>query len=434
MTLCAGWRLIAFQVATTKSSRRVIMSKSSHTASIVGITKQILDELVTEGVSEYLDKRCLEFIQDVINMEVESLCGPRYQHDQTRQHTRHGSQAGVVTALQGGKQTITKPRVRNVLTEAETVLQTYMAFRDNKLLDEHCVALIDAGVPTRQLKNTIRKSLRKRGISANAVSQRIIKNAELAYKHFSERRWDGTRFVALLLDGVRYGNCMVIACVGIDLSGRKHVLGVHPGGSEQELVCTKFLRQLIDRGLNPDGNYLFVVDGSKGLRNAIHNCFGPGAVIQRCQQHKVEDVAAHLPPKERDYFRAKLHAAYNTRSYTKASAKLQEIRVKLGRYEQAKNSLTEGLEDTLTLHKLGIWGGLKDCLRTTNVIESTFSTLRKKTRNVTNWQNEDQINRWTAQGLLLVEKGYKRVPGYRTLTLLKSKLDAHYFALHSLKP
>lgn len=410
------------------------MSKSSHTADLVGITKRILDEMVLGGVSEYLDRRCLEFIQEIIDMEVESLAGPRYEHDSDRQYTRHGSQPGLVTALQGGKQSITKPRVRDVVANAEVVLKTYTAFRDNKLLDERTMALIDSGVSTRQLRSTIKKSLRKRGMSKNAVSQCIIRNSEIAYKHFSERRWDDVTFVALLLDGVRFGNCLVVACVGIDLSGRKHVLGVHPGGSEQEIVCTKFLRNLIDRGLNPDGHYLFVVDGSKGLRNAIHNCFGPGALIQRCQQHKIADVIGHLPFKERHGVEAKLNAAFNTRSYTAASEKLQDIRSKLGRYEQAKNSLTEGLEDTLTLHKLGIWGGLKTCLRTTNVIESTFSTLRRKTRNVTNWQNEDQVNRWTAQGLLAVEKGYRRVPGHRTLTRLKAKLDKHYTALQSSNP
>jgi len=406
------------------------MSKSSHKASLLD-TKKILDELKNQGVKEYLERRCLEFIEDVIRVEVESLCGLRYEHDPERAHTRYGYQPGLVTALQGGKQPINKPRVRNVQTGKEAVLRTYQAFRDNRLIDEHTIALIDAGVSTRQLKNTFKKTLRKRGISASAVSQRIIKSTELAHKHFSERRWDQVRFVALLLDGVRFGDSLVLACVGVDLSGGKHVLGVHPGGSEQEIVCTKFLRKLIDRGLDPDGNYLFVVDGSKGLRNAIQNCFGREALLQRCQQHKIEDVLGHLPFKERERTRAQLQAAYNTRSYVQASERLQNIRSKLSRYEQAKNSLTEGLEDTLTLHKLGIWGGLKDALRTTNIIESTFSTLRRKTRNVTNWQNEEQVNRWIAQGLLKVEQGYRRVPGYRTLTRLRSKLDAHYTALHS---
>lgn len=410
------------------------MSKSSHTADVTAITRKVLKEILREGVQEYLERRSLEIIQQTIRDEVESLCGPRYAHDAERQYTRHGYQPGFVTALQGGKQSIVKPRVRSTQTGNEAELQTYLAFRDNKLLDEQLVALIETGVSTRDLRRTFKRTLRKRGISASAVSRRIIQSAELAQKHLLERRWDGVTFVALLLDGIRFGNTLLLACVGIDQSGQKHVLGIHPGGSEQELVCTRFVRSLIERGLNPDGAYLFVIDGSKGLRNAIENCFGKQALIQRCQQHKIEDVVAHLPFKERDSVRAKMQAAYNTRSYTIASERLQDIRASLHKYEQARNSLIEGLEETLTLHKLGIWGGLKDSLRTTNIIESTFSTLRRKTRNVTNWQDQSQVNRSVAMGLLSIEKNYRRVPGYRSLTRLKAKLSAHYSALQSMKP
>jgi transposase-like protein len=222
---------------------------------------------------------------------------------------------------------------------------------------------------------------------------------------------------------------MVVACVGVDLSGRKHVLGVHPGATENAIVCRDLIRKLIDKGLDVDGNYLFVVDGSKSLRSAIKEKFGKEAIFQRCQEHKIRDMQAYLPFKLKDSYRSKLQAAYNTRSYKHASERLQQLRIKLSLIsQQAERSLVEGLEDTLTLHSLGIWGGLKDSLRTTNIIESTFASLRRKTTNVSNWQDEPQVNRWMAQGLLQIEKRYRRVPGHRTLSRLKANLNKKYNA------
>jgi transposase-like protein len=418
------------------------MSKSSHKATLVkNHANPLIDLLgsdfkrvVKEGVEEYMQDLLRKLLDAWMQSEVEQLCGQRYSHIADRVCVRHGSQPGVVTALGTGKTTIMKPRVRNVKTKKEVKLDTYAAFGEKGLLNEKVLALVEAGVSTRELQRTIKKTLRNGGVSSSAISRTVANSAELALKHFEQRMWRNTAFVALLFDGVRLGNTLLLACIGIDSSGRKHVLGIHPGGSEQEVVCTKFVRKLIDRGLNPDGNYLFVIDGAKGLRNAIQNCFGQNALIQRCQEHKIRDVEGHLPFKLRSHIRTQLQAAYNTRSYAEASRRLQKVRSSLGRYEQAKNSLTEGLESSLTLHKLGIWGGLKDSLRTTNIIESTFSSLRQKTRNVTNWQNEPQAIRWAASGLLKIEERYRRVPGHRTLTRLRQKLDLHYSASQSPQP
>jgi transposase-like protein len=412
-----------------KSSTRTANHVNRHEAKQLGETIGCdHKKAIEQGVREYLEANCLQVLRALMEGEVKSLCGSRYQHDRNRENSRHGYQKGNVTVLGGGKQAIERPRVRNVQADKEVLLQTYNAFSNKQVFDEEALALISAGVSTRQVQNVLKKSLRRSGVSASAVSSRVIRSAQASLEHFETRRWNKTKFVALLFDGVKVGKVMVLACIGVDLGGKKHVLGVVPGATENERVCRDLIRKLIDRGLNPDGCYLFVVDGSKALRRAIWNTFGQEAVIQRCQEHKIRDVQAYLPFNLRDALRTKLQAAYNTRSYDEASRRLQAVRSWLGKYEQAKNSLTEGLEQSLTLHRLGIWGGLKDSLRTTNIIESTFASLRKKTHNITNWQDEDQVNRWMAHGLLDIEKRYRTVPGHRTLTRLKNQLKDAYKA------
>jgi putative transposase len=410
---------------------------SVKTQQITNLTKILGDDhamAIQQGVQEYLRDICLAVLNALMEGELTELCGRRYERLPEREYVRHGYQKGSVSVLGGAKEPIEKPRARNIRAGTEAALKTYKAFSDQQILDERAVAMIGAGVSMRQYQNVLEKSLRKRGVSASSVSRRVIRSSHAALQLFESRRWDKTSFVALIFDGVRVGNHMVVCCVGVDLSGRKHILGVHPGATESAIVCRDLIRKLIDKGLDVDGNYLFVVDGSKALRSAISERFGKEAVFQRCQEHKIRDVQAYLPFKERQQVRSQLLAAYNTRSYKQASERLQKMRIKLaGISEQANRSLIDGLEDTLTLHRLGVWGGLKDSLRTTNIIESTFASLRRKTSNVSNWQDEDQVNRWMAQGLLQIEQRYRPVQGHRTLTKLKANLKKKYNASHSLE-
>jgi putative transposase len=389
---------------------------------------------IQQGVKEYLQDICLAVLGALMEGELTELCGRRYEHKDDRLFTRHGYQKGSVTVLGGGKEPIEKPRARNVKTGKEAELKSYKAFSDKQVLDDRTLALVGSGVSMRHYEEVLEKSLRRSGVSASSVSRRVIRASQTSLEVFENRRWDKHRFVALLFDGVRVGRCMVVACVGVDLSGRKHVLGVHPGATESAIVCRDLIRKLIDRGLDVDGNYLFIIDGSKALRAAIKERFGKEAAFQRCQEHKIRDVQAYLPFKLKQSYRSKMQAAYNMRSYKQASDRLEKLRIKLSLIsEQAERSLVEGLYDTLTLHRLGIWGGLKDSLRTTNIIESTFASLRRKTANVTNWHDEQHVNRWMAHGLLQIEQRYRTVPGHRTLTRLRANLKNHYTASQSTK-
>jgi len=380
---------------------------------------------IRRGVCDYLSEIGLAVMQALMQGEVDYWCGKKFSRKSDDQPVRWGKQKGVVQ-VRDAKESVQRPRLRARNGEGEIDLETYAAFSNGRVLSDRTLAVIGAGVPIRQYESLVSKDLRKHGVSSSAVSRRVVAESQRALESFLARRWDKAKFVTLLFDGVRIGKAMVVACVGIDKSGTKYVLGWKLGSTENETVCRDLIRQLIDAGLNKEADYLFVVDGAKALSAAIKAAFGSSVSIQRCQEHKIRDVESYLPVKLRKVFRDKLHAAFNERTYKRASDRLQRVRSQLLTIsEPAANSLTEGLEQTLTLHKLDIHGGVRESLRTTNIIESAFSSLRRHTRNVTAWGDSDQVNRWLATGLAKAEKSFRRVPGYRQIAKLQRKLTEH---------
>lgn len=380
------------------------------------------EEAVKTGIAEYFAQAGRMFAEALIAGEVDSLCGPKHSRKKDGAGVRWGSQPGTIT-LNGVKEPIQKPRVRSADGKHEIDLETYALCSRKDALSADVIAKIGSGVSARQYEKTIRKELRHHGLSRSTVSRRVVRATQASLEAFLSRRWDKHNFVALMIDGVHIGSTHVVAAVGIDKSGYKHVLGWQVGSTENATVCRDLLRKLADAGLDQNGDYLFVLDGSKALKLAVQQRFGDNSVIQRCQEHKIRDIEDYLPVRLRKRFRVLLQAAYNQPGYVQASNQLQRIRTKLlSISEPAANSLTEGLEETLTLHKLGITGGVRQSLRTTNIVESSFSRLRANTRNVTNWAELQQIERWLAFGLLKVERGYRRLDGYRQLAKLQRKV------------
>lgn len=389
------------------------------------------EEALTTGVADYFARIGRIVAEALINGEVEDLCGPKHSRKKNGEGVRWGTQQGSIT-VRGVKEPIKKPRVRAADGTGEIDLETYSAFSKNEPLRDQAIALIGSGVSTRAFIHTVRKEMRHQGISKSAVSRRVIVSTKQALDQFLARRWDGHKLVALLFDGVRIGDTFVIAAVGVDKSGYKHVLGWQIGSTESAVACRDLLRKLVDAGLNTDRDYLFILDGSKALKAAVHERFGAEAMIQRCQEHKIRDVESYLPVRLRKRYRLLLEGAFNCATYRAASAKLQKIRFELlSVSEPAANSLTEGMEHTLTLHKLGISGGVRESLRTTNIIESVFARLRQTTRNVSNWTDCEQVDRWLAFGLLKVESGFRRLPGYRQLARLERQVTTALQNLHS---
>lgn len=335
--------------------------------------------------------------------------------------------------MRGVKEGINKPRVRTADGKAEIDLETYSTLNSKNAINDELISKVTSGVSTREFSKTISKHLRAKGVSKSSVSRRVIESSQKALENFNQRRWNKMQFVAILLDGISLGETHVVAAIGIDKSGHKHILGWQPGSTENEVVCRDLIRRLVDNGLDVNAGYLFVIDGSKALRKAVRLVFGNHSVIQRCQEHKIRDVEGYLPFAKRKIVRIKLQAAFNESTYKKASGRLRKIREELLRInEPAANSLTEGLDELLTLHKLGINGGVRESLRTTNIIESAFARVRANTKHISNWNDVPQVDRWLGLIAPKVEKGFHRLPGFRQLAKLKKAVAAQ-IALHSAR-
>jgi len=227
----------------------------------------------------------------------------------------------------------------------------------------------------------------------------------------------------LLIDGVRFRDVCVVVALGVDYRGYKHVLGLYGGATENAATCKGLLEDLVGRGLDSEGKYLFVLDGSKALRAAVRDTFGEHALVQRCQVHKRRNVREHLPLAYHHALSLRLTKAWGMLDYADARSELEKtVRWLEGLSPSAAESLREGLEETLTLHRLEVPALLRRSLSSTNLIESCFSTSRERSRSVKRWRAEDQVVRWAGAVLLEAEKGFRRVRGHAAMPALLSKL------------
>ena len=244
--------------------------------------------------------------------------------------------------------------------------------------------------------------------------------AELA-----ERNLSAYDIVALFLDGKTFGDDAMVIALGVTMKGEKVVLGFVQTATENERVCSQFLRSLVERGLNVDQGVLCVIDGAKGLRKAVDKVFGAKAVVQRCQWHKRENVVRYLPTSKQATFRRKLQRAYDQPTYSQAKTALKKVRGELNLLNQsAVASLDEGFEETLILHRLGLFQELGRSFKTTNCIENLNSLIGNRTGKVDRWRNSEQKRRWLATAILDIEPRLRTVAGYRHLPRLRAALQS----------
>jgi len=272
------------------------------------------------------------------------------------------------------------------------------------------------------------------GLSASSVSRRFIRASAKQLQTLQERRLDRYDFIALVLDGKSFAQDSMVIALGVTLTGEKVILGFVQTATENERVCAAFLRELVARGLDAPGGLLCVVDGAKGLRKAITTVFGARTPVQRCQWHKRENVLAYLPPAQQAPWRRKLQTAYEKPTYAEAKAALLRLRPELRLLnESAVRSLDEGVEETLTLHRLGVFRELGISLKTTNCLESLNSLVAQRVAKVDRWRSSDQKQRWLAAALLDIEPRLRRVKGFRALPLLRRALLAEVQGEESTK-
>lgn len=388
-----------------------------------------LKNVITDGINDYIGAGTRLLLELLLHAEAEELCGKWHEHDKDRQFVRWGTEQGKAL-IHGAKRAIERPRIRVVRNlngkDGEVQLDNYRLMNEQELLDQHLIATILAGVSARKYQSILVRGLEAKGVSKSTLSRKAIAKTKPLVEEFRQSRLDKLDIVVLLFDGIHVAKKQMIACVGIDMNGKKHVLGLRVGATENDIVCRDLIRDMKERGLPTDKKYLFVIDGSKALANTIRAAFGQDVAIQRCQEHKIRDVQGYLQKKMRAEMRKKLQAAYNQTSEKAAWKRLEKIRNELANVsENALNSLTEGLYETLTVHRLGITGLLRKSLRTTNIMESAFSSVRRYMGRVSRFRKEEQIELWVTRSILEAERHFRTLRGYRQLRKLRENLDGY---------
>lgn len=361
-----------------------------------------------------------------LERELVSLVGERY--------ARTGRQAGLVrwTSQLGSiylgdqKLPITVPLVRDRRQNREVPLATYQQFQTPRHLDTGLLQRVLGGLATREYARCAEAVPEAFGLSASTVSRRFIRASARQLQRLLERRLDAETFLALVIDGKTFAEDGMVTAVGVTVDGRKVILGFVQTATENRRVCAAFLRGLVERGLRFEAGLLVVTDGAKGLHAAVEEVFGAAAVLQRCQWHKRENVVSYLPEKHRPAMRRKLQAAYEHPTYDAASRALKQVRQELRLLNaSALASLEEGLEETLTLHRLGVFRELGISLKTTNLLESIHARIEARVQKVDHWRNSDQKQRWLATALLDLEPQLRRIKNYEALPLLQQALHQH---------
>lgn len=381
----------------------------------IDIRLTLIQELIPIG---------LMAVNDVLQQEVTRLAGARYNRmKEKRNIIRWGSQPGSVY-LQDTKVKIRVPRVRNRKTDKEVVLSNYRKLQEPLDGDKNLLVKVLNGLSCHKYSEAAQKVPEIFGLSASSVSKRFIRASARKLKDFNFRRLEKYDIVAIVIDGKTFAKEQMVIAVGITISGKKILIGFVQTATENASVCKEFLQSLIDRGLLYKQGILFIIDGSKGIRKAITDVFGSYALIQRCQWHKRENVLSYLPKSEQVSMRRKLQNAYERTTYEKAFEALKKCRSELsGINQSAVKSLDEGLEETLTLHRLGLFPILGISLKTTNCLESINAQLSRLLNRVTYWKNSNQKHRWLASALLSIEPKLRRIKGYKALPQLRDALQ-----------
>ena len=366
----------------------------------------------------------LQAVAAELERAVVELVGARYERKAADQPLRRwGSQRGSVY-LGDQKLPVEVPRVRNVADDSEISLAAYQTLQTPRNLDEGLLRRMLKGIATRNYEGCAETIPETFGLSSSTVSRRYVKATARKLAQFQERSLEEYDLVALFLDGKSFADEQIIIALGVTLDGQKIPLGFVQAATENERVCRRFLADLVDRGLQYEAGLLVVIDGAKGLYKAVMSTLKGYASVQRCQYHKRKNVESYLPKCEQSRIRRKMEVAYSKPTYEGASKALEALRPELELMNQsALSSLEEGMEETLTLHRLGLIPTLGQSFRTTNCIENVNSLLHQLTHNVRRWTNSAQRHRWVATALLDIEPRLRRIKGCRHLPMLRQALQ-----------
>jgi transposase-like protein len=387
------------------------------------LDREELVAMMQDSLTSFATEMGLKVATLLLEDEVNQRCGQRYERVPERTVTRYGHQGGVAV-IAGQKLPIVRPRMRYTRQCGEADLETYARLQSPEAMPQSVLKRLVRGVSCRDYEGVVDLAREGFGVRKSSVSRSFVKASAQEVRQLAERRFDGVRFPVIYLDGVQYAGETMTVALGVLENGTKRVLGVRQGATENAAVSTALLEDLQQRGLDTSQPTLLVLDGAKALHAAVKRVWGRGALIQRCQVHKKRNVREHLPQKHHDELSRQLHAAYHETDYDEALRRLKTTARWLERLNpDAAASLREGMEETLTVVRLGIPELLRRTLATTNPIESAFSVAQNVTRRVKCWREGDMRQRWCVAGLMRAESKFRRVKGYRHMPQLLKALD-----------
>ena len=367
------------------------------------------------SIEDMLGQMSKQFVEQLLLMAAESVAGPKHPGRTAGEVRWHGRQGGTVN-LGTSKLRIERPRLRG--PAGEVAVPGYTALAGDASLSRRIADVLVCNVSTRKYSRVMYRSAEEMGISKSAVSRHFVKDSAQALAKLMARDFTGTDLVAVYVDGIIVARHHIIAAVGVDATGVKHMLGLVSGSSENARVVKDLLTSLSERGVDLNLARLWVIDGSKALRSGIDQMCGTAAQVQRCRIHKIRNVTERLPKTKAQQTRWVMVQALKgdaDAGIVKLKSHAKHLKAQ---HPDVAASLLEGLEELFTINRLGVTGELARCLATTNIIESPNSQVRRVSGRVTNYRNAEMTMRWAAAGFLEAEKAFRRLRGHASIPAL----------------
>lgn len=396
-----------------------------------------LGDVIRHDLREFVVSAGMTALSTLLEQERTKLCGPRYAHQSDRVAGRAGHVSGELV-MGGRRVNVSRPRVRT-RDGREAVLPSWATFSAEDPLRERALEQMLIGVSTRRYGRSLEalpEAVVARGTSKSAVSRRFVAATEAQMTGWLGRDLSGVDLAVLMIDGVYFDSHVLLVALGIDADGKKHVLGIREGATENATACTALLSDLRERGMRTDRPILAILDGSKALSKAVRSVFGERALIQRCQAHKARNVLDQLPEDMRPSVREALRQAYACRQVSTAKKLLTNLARRIGgEHPSAAASLEEGLDETLTVMAFALPQNLERVLSTTNAIENLIGSVRLLGRRVKRWRGGQMILRWAVAAVVDAATRFRRVAGARAaMTVLVRALRAHDETTSNVEP
>lgn len=378
-------------------------------------------ESASQVVDTVIHEIGIKTLEVILRLSAEQVAGERTPGKVSGEVRWHGSQPGQVR-LADRKVQVKRPRLRHKQA-GEVKVPAYEALRADRGLSDVMLGALLKGVSTRTYEEVLPNMAATVGVSRSSVSRQAIEASSEQLKQLQERRWEDVEILVIYIDGQRFASHHIVSALGVDGDGKKHILGIESGATENAATVKQLLTHLRDQGLPTERKYLFVIDGAKALRAAIDEVFGSQQAVQRCRNHKLRNVIDELPDDQVGQTMNLMRAAWKVKSAEEGEKRIEQLARFLERdQESAARSLREGMAEMFTLQRLQIPESLHKCLATTNIIESPQGGVQKKTHNVTRWRDAEMVKRWAASAWLATEKNFRRIIGHADLWALAAIL------------